>query len=383
MPHVNGLIHDELNAPALPANLANRAIADDPTIQLESPAPTTFSGTATNVSGANFVAPTGPAAAAVDPSQTFTPTDTAQQGIIAGARTTPTAPAATKIVTDPSQTVAGQVTGLLASESPLVTLARTRTAQAAQKRGLLASTQALQAGEVAAAQTVLPIAQQDAATAARQAETNAAAQNQFGLAAFQAAVDSGASAQEAEQRSLQSVQDRLLRGELSSQEATQQSGIIKQQAQISQNLTQLQGAIEGGLSAQSATQDSFLNIQDRVLRGEISAQEASQQSELLVQQALEAGVLSQQDAAQVLQQLDKKNEFNVAFAEVQLNNQKELSRMDNELRLQTETVLTNLERDNKIDVLNAQGEIAQAAQDSNFTQTQHVSLLVNSVLQIH
>ena len=49
-----------------------------------------------------------------------------------------------------TDTVAGQLEGLLASDSPLITSARTRAAQSANRRGLLNSSMAVQAGEQAA-----------------------------------------------------------------------------------------------------------------------------------------------------------------------------------------------------------------------------------------
>lgn len=69
------------------------------------------------------------------------------------------------------ETVAGQMEGLLSKESPLTTMARTKTAEEANKRGLLNTSLAVQAGEAAAIQSALPIAQQDAKTYAESALT--------------------------------------------------------------------------------------------------------------------------------------------------------------------------------------------------------------------
>ena len=75
--------------------------------------------------------------------------------------------AASKAVqnTDPSQSssVADNLTGLLDSNSKFTKAARTRTKQEFNRRGLVNSSMAVQAGEVAAINTALPIAQQDAA----------------------------------------------------------------------------------------------------------------------------------------------------------------------------------------------------------------------------
>lgn len=77
------------------------------------------------------------------------------------------------------ETVAGQLDGVLKSDSPLVTRARAGAAQTANRRGLLNSSMAAGAGEAAAIDAALPIATADAnvyGTASRdnQAATNAA-----------------------------------------------------------------------------------------------------------------------------------------------------------------------------------------------------------------
>lgn len=61
-----------------------------------------------------------------------------------------------------NDTVEGRLSGLLANESPYMLSARTKAQQQANQRGLLNSTMAATAGEKAAIETALPIAQQDA-----------------------------------------------------------------------------------------------------------------------------------------------------------------------------------------------------------------------------
>ena len=77
----------------------------------------------------------------------------------------------------PTQTVAGQITGLLEAESPYMTAARTRGKQYAQTRGLLNTTMGGEATEKAAIEAAFPIASQDAATFAEQQKINQAAIN--------------------------------------------------------------------------------------------------------------------------------------------------------------------------------------------------------------
>lgn len=64
-------------------------------------------------------------------------------------------------------TVAGQLSSLLASDSPYIQQAEQKAAEQAQSRGLLNSTLAAQAGREAAISQALPIAQQDAQTYAQ------------------------------------------------------------------------------------------------------------------------------------------------------------------------------------------------------------------------
>jgi len=123
------------------------------------------------------------------------------------------------------ETVAGQMKGLLEEESPYITMSRTKAAETAQKRGLLSSTMAVQAGEAAAIESVLPVAQQAA-------ETYATA---------------GLSAQESAQREREDIakgqitkelaaQEYGLRGALSAQEATQVRTLSTQEATQAQAL---------------------------------------------------------------------------------------------------------------------------------------------------
>ena len=80
------------------------------------------------------------------------------------------------------ETVSGQMNKILASNSPLLQRAKTRAAQAANKRGLLNSSMGVQAGEEAVLSTAMPMAQQDASTYSNQGLVNQGAQNQFATA---------------------------------------------------------------------------------------------------------------------------------------------------------------------------------------------------------
>lgn len=78
-----------------------------------------------------------------------------------------------------NQTVANQLTSLLASDNPLIQQARARAMQQSNARGLSNSSIAQTAGDAAAYDAMLQIAKQDASTNATAAQSNTAAQNQF------------------------------------------------------------------------------------------------------------------------------------------------------------------------------------------------------------
>lgn len=112
-------------------------------------------------------------------------------GSMAGDTTQPTAPAAatassmssytpTLGTVAPNETMGGQVNDLLKTDNPIMQTARTQAAQAANSRGLLNSSMAVQSGEQAAINSALPIAAQDASVFHDTAARNMAAQNEAG-----------------------------------------------------------------------------------------------------------------------------------------------------------------------------------------------------------
>lgn len=87
--------------------------------------------------------------------------------------------AVTRDVNQPTDTVSGQLTTLLDKNSPYIQQARNMAARQANSRGLINSSIAAGAGEEAAINAALPIAQQDATTYLNQGQTNQAAENRF------------------------------------------------------------------------------------------------------------------------------------------------------------------------------------------------------------
>lgn len=80
-----------------------------------------------------------------------------------------------------TDTVQGQVSNIIDQNSPLMQQAATRGLQAANSRGLLNSSMAVQAGQAAVLDAAMPMAQQDAATYAHANEVNTGAKNEFSL----------------------------------------------------------------------------------------------------------------------------------------------------------------------------------------------------------
>ena len=117
--------------------------------------------------------------------------------------------ALTSLTPDSNQTVQGQLTGILAANSPLLQQARAASLAQMNQRGLTNSSMAIGAGQEAVIKQALPIASQDATTFANagQLNTNLANQNaqfntgqtntglQFGAAATNQAALANAGAQ--------------------------------------------------------------------------------------------------------------------------------------------------------------------------------------------
>ncbi len=87
---------------------------------------------------------------------------------------------------DPNSTVRTQMEGLLAEDSQFLQLAKQGAKEEASSRGLLNSSIAAGAGQRAAIQSALPIAQQDAQTYGNQQIANQKYQNDYGLQENQA-----------------------------------------------------------------------------------------------------------------------------------------------------------------------------------------------------
>lgn len=213
----------------------------------------------------------------------------------------------------PNQTVASNVSHIIADDSPLMQQAVSRANQQSNARGLLNSTQNITAGQSALYDAALPIAQQDAATY-NQAATNTttalntqanaqqaaniqtgqilpattAAQAQLATQAGQ--IQSGLSAQQATQAQAQAKQAADLQTgqilpattaaqkDIAEQTARLQSGLSAQQATQAQTLATLQGNIQTSLQQLQGTQaqqlQSLANDNKTLLQSSTTANSA-------------------------------------------------------------------------------------------------------------
>lgn len=176
------------------------------------------------------------------------------------------------------ETVAGKMEGLLANGSPYVERAKSQATMDSQKRGLLNSSMAATAGEKAAIESALPIAQQDA-----QASLTA------GMAGYQGKLDAAKSRQAYEQ-------DTAMVGT----QAAASSAIQRQAAEETSALDIAKAALSSGLSYQEASQKAAQSVYDAAVASGASKQEADQKAAAAVKEVeSKIGLISAQTKADV------------------------------------------------------------------------------------
>ena len=129
--------------------------------------------------------------------------------------------------------VSTELNKVLATDSPLLTQARTRAAQVANRRGLLNSSLAVQAGEAAAFDVALPIASQQAGQL-----------HQSNLQGTQIASTEGLAARELGSRAS------LLETELGSRETLTREALRSQETTSAAEITSREAISEAGIAAQ-------------------------------------------------------------------------------------------------------------------------------------
>lgn len=184
---------------------------------VEESIPTTIGQTSQDISKAQGVAYEGIAKEAETTQPDWASYDAAKVSSDIGTLATPKA--ASSYIDQATNTVAGQLNTLLASNSPYIKQAEAAAKEQAAGRGLLNTTLAAGAGRKAAIESALPIAQYDAET-----------YNKFGL-----------QQQQAENQAKQIQAEAIVSGTLN-----QQSSALKQTAQNIQNAfnSRIQGASE-------------------------------------------------------------------------------------------------------------------------------------------
>ena len=150
---------------------------------------------------------------------------TLASGTVSGAAGQPGYDPSFGTVNRATDTVAGQMEGLLSQDSPFLTRARTSAAQAANARGLSNTSMAAGAGEAAAIDASLPIAAADAGTYSTQRLANQAAVVDRLLENLKAKNISALSAQEAEQLRTLTAQKGDIDRQLQMLVGGQQSGL--------------------------------------------------------------------------------------------------------------------------------------------------------------
>jgi len=149
-----------------------------------------------------------------------------------------------------TETVQGQMTGLLATGNPLLQRAKTKAAQSANQRGLLNSSMGVQAGEEAMLTAALPIAQADASEYRNQSLVNQQVQNQFTADSNQYGYDSALSAQDYGQKQGLAASDLDYRKQLQTQAEQAEAALSSQEAAQAQNLVDAEYAHKGTLQTQ-------------------------------------------------------------------------------------------------------------------------------------
>lgn len=211
-------------------------------------------------------------------------------------------------VNSQTDTVQGQLNGLLSKSSPYITRARTSAAQLMNARGGLNSSMAAGAGEAAAIDAGLPIATADAGIFSAQRIANQSATN---LARESASVEANKSYLLEKSGEINSQLENLRAkniSQLSAQEAQQLQTLTAQKGAIDQQLQQLVGSQQAGLQTQRLdTQTAWNTTQQeadralQMLRGEQSTELANIEAanRMLLQTSQSAGQLSATNAAAI------------------------------------------------------------------------------------
>lgn len=253
--------------------------------------------------------------------------------------------AAQRTVDPNRETVSGQFNTLISKGNPLITGARTRAAQEANARGLVNTSMGVQAGEMAAYNAALPIAQSDAEVYNRAAELNMGATNEARMF--------GANAENTRQsQNLQGEQQiglQKLQGE-------QQIGAIREQGAQEQALTKMKGDIEKELLTATGEQKLALLEKQGQIETELQNLKGTQSERLANIEAKNAELLQQMRGDQA-----------EALANIEANYKTLMQTNDSAGKLyqQTQDAITNILNNDELDepakeaAINRQMELLQ------------------------
>lgn len=255
---------------------------------------------------------------------------------------------ATNWSVDDKQTVAGQLNGVLASNSPLLQKAQADAAQTANGRGLLNSSMAAGAGTSALLDKALQIATPDAAVNASAAQTNANTTNQVALAnqgSTNTASQFTAGAKNATELANANAQTNV--------SATNASAAN----QLQQQQLQTKASIEAtNTAAQNAAQQSDAALAQQA---NLANQDASVKTAITEYQAATQVALQNADAQTkiALQNIDATTRSSLANIEATYKVQMQSSQSASEMYKQAVQNITSLVMDKDLDATSKQAAI--------------------------
>lgn len=179
--------------------------------------------------------------------------DPANPNVVSGAATQ-NWDATTRTVNPDTETTAGQLNKLLTSGNPYIESAKSAASDFSNSRGLLNSSMAATAGEKAAIDSAIPIAQSDAGVYGTAATQNQQAQNAAGQFNAGAVNTSNQATANAANTATQQATTGTQQQQAIASTGTQQRQTQTEAGQIQSGLQTQQGNIASGLSAQQATQ---------------------------------------------------------------------------------------------------------------------------------
>lgn len=193
-----------------------------------------------------------------------------------------------RTVNKPSETVAGQLDTMLGTGSPYIERARAGAAQAANARGLINSSISAGAGEAAAIDAALPIAQQDANIYGTAAQQNQSYQNTAGQFNAGAMNTANLNAAAAGNQSLQATQQGQIQTGLIGAQAGQTRQTQAEAALQALQLSSQQGQIQTGLIGTQAGQARQTQTEAALQAAQLSGQQAQQTQQQIAAQAEQA-----------------------------------------------------------------------------------------------